>query len=213
MRLQSKQQTESLTKKWDRLIRRHKLLKLYDFEESQVKELTGKDTEWEQTFDHLKEVAPVQSWEPILAAPYSAEVEEATAETARLYCQQINTEEAHDPKRHFTDSKVCFAVAETEELFLTERTDHYGRSDARVHSNWEGHQSIDNTSSSHHRNLDKGDRRRTRFTAPQTRATDQNNTIVIIIQKQEVSQRIDKPATSLFRSSWWQHVSDSYNAR
>ena len=100
-----------------------------------MKELTGKDTEWEQTFDHLKEVAPVQSWEPILAAPYSAEVEEATAETARLYCQQINTEEADDPKRHFTDSKVCFAVAETEELFLTERTDHYGRSDARVHSN------------------------------------------------------------------------------
>jgi hypothetical protein len=34
-----------------------------------------------------------------------------TAETERLYCQQINSEEEEDPRRHFTDSKACFAVA------------------------------------------------------------------------------------------------------
>ena len=88
-------------------------MKAYGFEEAQIKELTRKDTEWEQRFNRLKEVAPVQSWEPLLAGLYSAEVDEATAGTERLYCQQINPEEEDDPRRHFTDSKVCFAVVET----------------------------------------------------------------------------------------------------
>mgnify|MGYP000240835860 FL=1 len=74
-------------------------------------------------------MASGESWEPIIAALYSAEVEEATAETARLYCDRIQ-EDSTDPKRHYTDSKVLLAVAETEEL-LTEQTDQYG-TDARV---------------------------------------------------------------------------------
>jgi hypothetical protein len=122
--------TDGIASQKARPIRQHELLKAHGFEEAQIKELTGRDTEWEQTFDRLKEVAPVQSWEPLIAALHSAKVEEATAETERLYCQQINSAEEEDPRRHFTDSKACFAVAETEEL-LTERTDHHGN-DARV---------------------------------------------------------------------------------
>ena len=109
--------TDGITTQKARPIRQHKLLKAYGFKAAQVKELIGKDTEWEQTFDWLKEVAPVQSWEPLLAALYSAKVEDATAETERLYCQQINPEEEDDPRRRFTDSKVCFAVAETEKNY------------------------------------------------------------------------------------------------
>ena len=122
--------TDGITTQKARQIRPHKLLKANGFKEAQIKELTRQETEWKQTFDRLKEVALVQSWEPLIAVLYSAEVEEVTADTERLYCQQINPEEDDYPRRHFTDSKVCFAVAETEEL-LTERTDHYGNN-ARV---------------------------------------------------------------------------------
>ncbi len=124
--------TDGITTQKARPIRNHELLKAYGFEQEQVTELSGEeDTQWDATFNRLKEVAPVQSWEPLLAALYSVEVEEATAETARLYCNSIQ-EDSTDPKRHYTDSKVLLAVAETEEL-LTERTNQYGN-DARVFS-------------------------------------------------------------------------------
>ena len=125
---------DGITTQKARPIRKHELLKAYGFEPAQITELAGEDTKWDDTFDQLKETAPVHSWEPILAALYSAEVEEATAETTRLYCDELNdesnTRDLDDPKRHYTDSKVLFAVAKTEEL-LTERTDHYG-TDARI---------------------------------------------------------------------------------
>ena len=122
--------TDGITSQKARPIRPHEILKAYGFEDKQIKELTGRDTEWNQTFNRLKEVAPVQSWEPLIAALYTAETDAASATTEKLYHEQINSEDLEDPKRHFTDSKVCFAVAETEEL-LTEQNDHYGN-DARV---------------------------------------------------------------------------------
>ncbi len=62
----------------------------------------------------------MHSWEPLLAALYSAKVKEAT----RLCCNRVNKGPTN-PKRHRTDSKVLSAVAETEEL-LMEGTDHQG---------------------------------------------------------------------------------------
>ena len=50
----------------------------------------------------------------------------------------------------------------------------------------------------HHRDLHKGDRTRTRSTAPQTRTTEQDNPIAIIIHEQYVPYQIDKSST-LFR--------------
>jgi hypothetical protein len=50
--------------------------------------------------------------------------------TTRLHCDEINKPDSSDPARHFADSKVLFAHAETEEL-LTQKTDQCG-SNARV---------------------------------------------------------------------------------
>jgi hypothetical protein len=122
--------TDGITTQKARPRRKHELLKAYGFEQAQITELTREDTQWHDTFDRLKETAPAHSWEPLLAALYSAKVEESTAETTRLYCDELKEESSADPKRHYTDSKVLIAFAETEEL-LTERTDHYGN-DARV---------------------------------------------------------------------------------
>jgi hypothetical protein len=70
----------------------------------------------------LTETAPVHTWEPILAAWYTAEIEKATDDTTRNYTNR--------QEHHFTDSKVLYAHAETEEL-LAAKTDQYGN-DARV---------------------------------------------------------------------------------
>jgi hypothetical protein len=76
--------TDGITAQKARPTRNHKLLKACGFEEERATELTGEDiARWDNAFDRLKEVAPVHSWEPLLAALCSAEVEEATVETAR----------------------------------------------------------------------------------------------------------------------------------
>jgi hypothetical protein len=70
--------TYGVTSQKARPIRPHETLKAYGFEQDQIKELTGQDTDWKQTFNRLKEIAPVQYWEPLLAALYTAEIDEAT---------------------------------------------------------------------------------------------------------------------------------------
>ena len=66
---------------------------------------------------------------------------------------------ADDLKLHFTDSKVLFAFAETEEL-LTERTDHYGEAMhmCLLYFNRKSHHPLDFFTSSHQRKLDQGNR-------------------------------------------------------
>ena len=122
--------TDGITSQKARPIRRHELLKAYGFEKAKVDELIGQETTWKDTFARLVETAPAQTWAPILAALYTAEVECATEETTKLYSDELNQRDSADPARHFTDSKVLFAHAETEEL-LTQKTDHYG-TNARV---------------------------------------------------------------------------------
>jgi hypothetical protein len=118
--------TDGITAQKARPMRRHKLLRACGFENGQVTALMGQDIQWDDTFNRLKETAPAHSWEPLLAALYSAGAEEATAETTRLCCTEIDAESVTDPKRHYADSKAFIAVAETEEL-LTKRNEQHGK--------------------------------------------------------------------------------------
>ena len=101
--------TDGITTQKARPIRKHELLKAYGIESKQGTKIIGTDTEWRDTLSRLRETAPVQEWEPLLASLYAAEVDEATAETTRLYADELNEESSADPKHHFTDSKVLFA--------------------------------------------------------------------------------------------------------
>ena len=87
-----------------------------------------------------------------------------------------------------------------------EWTYHYG-SDARVFTPTEKviNRVLLYFTSSHHRTLDQGDQTGTRPAALQARATDQDHSIAFSIHEQEVSQRIGKPAPSLFRK--WNDIS------
>ena len=111
-----------------------------------------------ETLNPLKETPSVQSLGPILAALCSEEIEESTAETMRLRCNELN-DETDDPKHHCTDRKVSLVFAETPEL-LTEHTDHCGNNARaltlaeKVINRWTGC----STSSSHHRNADQSKR-------------------------------------------------------
>ena len=108
-------------------------------------------------------------------------MKQRTSETERLRCQQINSETSEDPKRHFTDSKACFAVAETEEL-LTEKNDHYGNDTrvfnltAQVINRWTTLRLYSTSSSSNYRNLDQRDRSGARLQAHQKRVSGQDDT-------------------------------------
>jgi hypothetical protein len=113
-------------------MRRHELLKACGFEKSRVEELTTDETQWKNTFDRLAETAPEQTWAPMFAALCTAEVECATEETTRSHCDKMNKVDSSDPARHFTDSKVLFAHAETEEL-LTQKTDQCGNNARAFH--------------------------------------------------------------------------------
>jgi hypothetical protein len=77
-------------------------LKACGFKEEHNTKPTGKDTQWDDTFNNLEEIAPVHSWEPLLAALHSAEVEEWTADATRLHCDKIKEikEDSANPKRH-----------------------------------------------------------------------------------------------------------------
>jgi hypothetical protein len=76
--------TDGITSQKARPIGRHELLKACGFEKSKVDELTADDTQWKDTFERLVETASAQTWAPIFAALYTAEVECATEETAQL---------------------------------------------------------------------------------------------------------------------------------
>ena len=76
----------------------------------------------------MQETAPVQTWEPLLAALYSAEIDKATEETATLYKHEMNNDEEYE--YHCTDAKVLLKHVETEEM-LSGKNNQYGN-DARV---------------------------------------------------------------------------------
>jgi hypothetical protein len=115
------------------------LLAACGFELKQIKTLTEEisdadadDTEWKEVFTKLKDTTPMHTWAPMLAALYTAEIEEATQRTTDLYHNKINRNDINEsnPDRHFTDGKVSLAHAETEELSPL-KTDQHG-SDARA---------------------------------------------------------------------------------
>ena len=91
--------------------------------------MLGEDTEWKETFDQLAETAPAQTWEPMLSALCTAELETATEDTAELHQQEMSKLKTEE-ECHHTDSRVLHAHVETEEL-LNEKNNHYGN-DARV---------------------------------------------------------------------------------
>ena len=101
-------------------IRKHKLLAVLGFEEKQVAQLPRDETE---TFHRLTERAPVQTWEPLFAALYSAEIEKATEETEELYEQEMTSNEEHE--YHCTDCKLLYAHIETEDMH-SEKNIQYG---------------------------------------------------------------------------------------
>jgi hypothetical protein len=98
-------------------------------EQNHIAQLQGKDMEWTSTFNRLAETARVHTWEPILAALHTAEIEQATKNTTEL-CQQEMKELYEGQEHHFTNSKVLCAHSETEES-LTKKTKQHG-SDARA---------------------------------------------------------------------------------
>jgi uncharacterized membrane protein YccC len=124
--------TDGTTTQKARPTRKHEPLAACRFENQQVKSLLGEDTEWKETFDRLAETAPAQTWEPLLAALHTAELETATDDAAELHQQEMSKLKT-DEECHHTDSRVLCAHVETEES-LNEKKNHCGN-DASIQSN------------------------------------------------------------------------------
>ena len=88
----------------------------------------GPRPEKTESFNRLTDTAPEHAWEPLLEVLFSAKIEKATEETAKLCNQEMKNNEGQE--RHFTNSKVLHAHVETKEM-LTNKNDQCGN-DARV---------------------------------------------------------------------------------
>jgi hypothetical protein len=121
--------TDGITNQKARPIRKHELLAAYEYEPNQIALLLGDDTEWNATVKRLEKTASVHTWEPVLAALYAAEIEQATEATTELCQAEMEATDANQ-SHHHTDSKVLYSHAETEEP-LPKKTEQCGN-DTRV---------------------------------------------------------------------------------
>jgi hypothetical protein len=64
-----------------RPMRKHEPLAAFGFKQNHIAQPLGEDTDWTSTFNRLAETAPAHTWEPILAALCTAEIEQATKDT------------------------------------------------------------------------------------------------------------------------------------
>jgi hypothetical protein len=75
-----------------RPIRHNELFTAYGIDGERMNRLLGETTEWRNTFKRLMEIAPVQTWEPLLTALFTAELGMATEATGKLY---LNSNRKH----------------------------------------------------------------------------------------------------------------------